>query len=72
MKGQKKLDTQQRIFSNAVSRMRQPIESFFGWINRKTDIENASLVRSSAGLLSHIFGKMTAAMVLRAYPEFRL
>lgn len=53
-KGQKKLDTQQRIFSNAVSRMRQPIETLFGWINRITDIEYAGLVRSTAGLLTCI------------------
>ena len=69
-KGQKKLDTQSRIFSNAVSRMRQPIETFFGWINRMTNIQNAGLVRSTAGLLTHIFGKLAAAMWLRTYPEF--
>lgn len=69
-KGQEKLEPKQRIFSNAVSRMRQPIETLFGWINRITDIENAGLVRSTAGLLVHIFGKFAAAMYLKAYPGF--
>lgn len=69
-KGQKKLNFQQRTFSNAVSRMRQPIETLFGWINKMTGIENASTVRSASGLLSHIFGRFAAAMLIRSYPEF--
>jgi transposase len=68
--GQKTLEPEQKAFSKAVSRTRQPIEAFFGWINRCTDIQNASLVRSSAGLLTHIFGRFAAAMMLRAFPEF--
>lgn len=67
-KGQKELDSSQRAFSKAVSRMRQPIEALFSWINRITSIENAGLVRSTAGLFSHIFGKFAAAMLLRVYP----
>ena len=67
-RGQKELDPSQRAFSKAVSRVRQPIEALFSWINRITSIENAGLVRSSAGLLSHIFGKFAAAMLLKAYP----
>jgi hypothetical protein len=68
--GQKKLEPDQRAFSKAVSHMRQPIETLFGWINRCTGIQNASLVRSSAGLMTHIFGKFAAAMILRAFPQF--
>lgn len=67
-RGQEKLDQEQQAFSKAVSRMRQPIEALFSWINRITFIENAGLVRSSAGLLSHIFGKFAAAMLRRLYP----
>ena len=67
-RGQKELDPSQKAFSKAVSRMRQPIEALFSWVNRITSIENAGLVRSSAGLLSHIFGKFAAAMLLRVYP----
>lgn len=67
-RGQKELDPANRAFSKAVSRIRQPIEALFSWINRITSIENAGLVRSSAGLFSHIFGKFAAAMLLRVYP----
>lgn len=67
-KAQKELEPQQRAFSKAVSRIRQPIEALFAWINRITSIQNAGLVRSSSGLLSHIFGKFADAMLLRAYP----
>lgn len=69
-RGQKKLEPEQRTFSKAVSRMRQPIETLFGWINRQTGIENAGLVRSTVGLLTHIFGRLAAAMLFRSYPQF--
>lgn len=51
------------LFSTAVSRIRQPIESLFNWIIEKTDIQRASKVRSTKGLLVHIFGKLTAAFL---------
>lgn len=50
------------LYSRAVSSIRQPIESFFGWIVEKTDIQRASKVRSTNGLLIHTFGKLTAAI----------
>lgn len=53
----------ENLFSKAVSTIRQPIESFFNWINEKTQIQNASKVRSSNGLLVHIFGKLTACFL---------
>ena len=49
------------LFSRAVSTMRQPIESLFGWLIRKTDIQRASLVRSTKGLIAHVFGRIAAA-----------
>lgn len=49
------------LFSKAVSALRQPIESLFNWLIQKTDIQRASRVRSSKGLLTHIFGKIAAA-----------
>lgn len=52
------------LFSRAVSALRQPIESFFNWLNEKTQIQNASKVRSQAGLLVHIFGRVAAACYL--------
>jgi len=66
-KGQPKEDKQRHksaddLYSKAVSSIRQPIESFFGWIIEKTDIQRASKVRSMKGLLVHTFGKITAAI----------
>ena len=69
-KGQKQLDPQQKAFSKEVSRMRQPIEALFAWVDRMTGIETASNVRSLSGLLSHIFGRFASAMILRHKPEF--
>jgi hypothetical protein len=51
------------LYSRAVSAIRQPIESFFNWLNEKTDIQTASKVRSTKGLLVHVFGKITAAFI---------
>ncbi len=51
------------LFSTAVSRIRQPIESFFNWIIQKTDIQRASKVRSTKGLIVHIFGRIAAAFI---------
>lgn len=44
--------------SSFVSSIRQPIESFFNWINVKTGIQNASRVRSFQGLLFHVFSAL--------------
>lgn len=49
-------------FSTFVSTVRQPIESFFNWLNDRTNIQAASKVRSSQGLLLHIFGRIASAM----------
>ena len=51
------------LFSTAVSRVRQPIESLFNWLIQKTDIQRASKVRSAKGLLIHIFGKIASAFI---------
>jgi hypothetical protein len=65
-KGQKTLSAADKLFSEAVSRIRQPIESLFSWINEKTGIQQASKVRSYQGLLVHAFGRLAAAMLLLA------
>ncbi len=53
----------------AISRARQPIESFFNWLHEKTGIQIASKVRSLKGLLLHIFGRLAAALFsLRVNP----
>ncbi len=51
------------LFSTAVSRIRQPIESLFNWLIEKTDIQRASKVRSTNGLLVHVFGCIAAAFI---------
>ena len=65
-KGQTHLDAADAWLSRAVSRVRQPIESLFNWIEEKTGIEMASKVRSSQGLLVHVFGRLAAAMFVRS------
>lgn len=51
------------LFSTAVSKIRQPIESFFNWLIQKTDIQRASKVRSTKGLIVHVFGRIAAAFI---------
>lgn len=65
-KGQPYLDAADQWLSIAVSRVRQPIESLFNWLEEKTGIQRASKVRSYRGLLVHVFGRLAAAMWLMA------
>ena len=65
-KGQKTLSAADKLYSEAVSRLRQPIESLFNWIDEKTGIQRASKVRSYQGLLVHVFGRLAAAMLILA------
>lgn len=51
------------LFSQAVSKVRQPIESFFNRLNEKTEIQRASKVRATKGLLVHTFGKLAIALL---------
>ncbi len=51
------------LYSKAVSAIRQPIESLFNWLIEKTDLQRASKVRSTKGLLVHVFGKIAAAFI---------
>lgn len=68
VKGQSEI-TKQRdkasndLYSKAVSCIRQPIESLFNWIIEKTDIQRASKVRSTKGLIIHIFGRIAASYI---------
>jgi hypothetical protein len=66
-KGQKYLEPQDQWLSTAVSRIRQPIETLFSWIEEKTGIEWAGKVRSYNGLMVHVFGKLAAAMFFWNY-----
>lgn len=51
-----------KLFSTSVSRLRQPIESLFNWLIEKTDIQRASKVRSTKGLIVHVFGRIASAL----------
>jgi hypothetical protein len=51
------------LFSTAVSKVRQPIESLFNWFIEKTDFQRASKVLSTKGLIVHVFGKIAAAFI---------
>jgi hypothetical protein len=51
------------LFSTAVSRVRQPIEAFFNWLNEITNIQRAHKVRSTSGLLIHAIGKIVVAFI---------
>ncbi|MBF0239014.1 MAG: IS982 family transposase [SAR324 cluster bacterium] len=57
----------QRAYNTLVSKVRQPIESFFNWLEAVVSIEDASKVRSSNGLIVHIWGKLTAAILTLAW-----
>jgi hypothetical protein len=60
-KGQENLDAADQLYSTAISRIRQPIESFNNWLEEKTGIQVASKVRSTAGLMVHVFGRIATA-----------
>jgi hypothetical protein len=51
---------QHKQIGTAVAKVRQPVESFFNWMQEKVHIQNASKVRSTNGLLVHLYGKLAA------------
>jgi len=61
-KGQKQIGYEDKLFSSAVSSVRQPIETFFGWLQEKTCIQFASKIRSTAGLLVFIFARIASVL----------
>jgi len=63
-KGQSQLDCADSLFSTAVSKVRQPIESFFNWLHELTQIQAASKVRSANGLISFIFSRIALACLV--------
>jgi Transposase DDE domain len=54
------------LYSTAVSRIRQPVESIFNWLIEKADIQKASKVRSIKGLMVHAFGRLAAVFITLA------
>ena len=63
-KGKPPLTLFQKAENSIHSSTRQPIDTLFGWINKKTNIQNAANVRSINGLFYHINVKMVAAVLL--------
>ena len=57
----------EKMDSAFVSKIRQPIESLFNWVNEQTGIQKASKVRSAKGLMVHIFGRLSAAVFAMAF-----
>ena len=55
------------LWSRFISSVRQPLESLFGWLIQRTDIQNASRVRSMKGLLVHCYGKLAVACLLLTF-----
>ena len=60
IKGKSKLNDGEKLINSVISAIRQPIESFFGWLQSKTNIQSASKVRSANGLLSFIFARIVS------------
>jgi len=63
----KQLNCFEKEQNRLISKIRQPIESFFNWLIVKTQIQRASQVRSTDGLLVHCFGKLTFALLLLVF-----
>lgn len=63
-KGQERLDSADKLLSIAISRVRQPIESFFNWLHEKTNIQEASKVRSTRGLMTFVFSRIAVACLM--------
>jgi hypothetical protein len=55
------------LWSRFVSSVRQPLESLFGWLIQRTNIQNASQVRSTKGLFVHCYGKLAVACLLLTF-----
>src|SRR5215210_594400 len=63
----KELSAAEKYYNRMVSKIRQPIESFFKWLIDKTDIQRAGRVRSTEGLMIHCWGKLTFAAYLLVF-----
>lgn len=63
LKGQE-LSAWEKYYNRCVNRLRQPVESLFGWLQKKTRLPHASTVRSDDALKIHCWGKLTVAYLL--------
>jgi hypothetical protein len=69
-RGQKHLFADQKLLNTAISSLRQPIESYFNWLIELTKIQDASKVRATKAILTHVYGKIAAASVFLALINF--
>lgn len=60
-KGQEQLSFWNKLYSAAISGVKQAIESLNNWIIEKTNIQRASKVRSAAGLTAFMFARIACA-----------
>ena len=60
-KGQECVSYIDKLFSQAVSSVKQAIESFNNWLIEKTGIQRASKVRSSKGLIVFLYARVACA-----------
>lgn len=62
----KKLYWKHQRESRTISKIRQPIEALFAWIQKLTQMQNTAKVRSQKGLIVHIWGRMAAVTLMLA------
>ena len=55
------------LYNRFISAIRQPLESLFNWLIQRTDLQDASRVRSSQGLKVHCYGKLAVACLLLTF-----
>ena len=63
LKGQE-LSEWEKYYNRCVNRLRQPVESLLGWLQKKTRIHEAGTVRSDDALKIHCWGKLTVAYLI--------
>ncbi|WP_148696996.1 hypothetical protein [Silvanigrella aquatica] len=61
-KFKKELSHDEKFYSKIVSSFRQPIEILFNWLIEVSGIQNASKVRSTKGLIVHVYGRFSACL----------
>ena len=63
-KGQPPIGLFKQVDNTNHSKIRQPIDALFAWVQEKTKIQNASKVRSESGLLLHVYAKLATCMII--------
>jgi hypothetical protein len=61
-RSKKTISRDEKVNSKSVSSIRQSIEILFNWLIESSGIQIASKVRSTKGLLVHVFGRFSACL----------